>query len=92
MLIEHQKRLRAGDRIVSLSELAGIAGVHRDTLYSVMNGNRINERSQHAISRSLATVADSASYQKSRLLSIGLCDAGPKLHFGLNRVNIFNGT
>ena len=88
-LLGHQRRLRAGDDLPSLTELADIAGIHRDTLYALMAGDRVNERSQYAISKALDTVAGSASNQRSRLLSVRLNTDGPSLHFGLSHLNIF---
>jgi hypothetical protein len=89
-LLVYQKRLRAGDRIPSITELANIAGVHRDTLYSLIDGKRISERSQYAISKSLATIGESAAGQGSKLLSVSLSTDGPSLHFGLNNLNILS--
>jgi hypothetical protein len=90
LLVCYQKRLRAGDRIPSITELANIAGVHRDTLYSLIDGKRISERSQYAISKSLATIAESAAGQGSKLLSVSLSTDGPSLYFGLANLNILS--
>jgi hypothetical protein len=73
-----------------MSELANLAGVHRDTLYALIAGEKVNERSQYAISKALEEVAASQVYQPSRLLSVNLGGNGPKLSFGLARLNIFN--
>ena len=89
LLHQHQKRLRAGDRIPSITEVAKIAGVHRDTLYALMGGHRINERSQYAISTALSAVSQAYLQQNSRLLSVSLGNHGPKLNFGSVRLNIF---
>lgn len=89
LLRQHQKRLRAGDRLPSLMEVARNAGVHRDTVYALMAGEKVNERSQYAISKALEEVAASQVYQPSRLLSVNLGGNGPKLSFGLARLNIF---
>lgn len=86
----YQKRLRAGDRLPSVSELSDIAGVHRDTIYSLMAGERVNERSQYAISKALKEVIESQWNQPSRLLSIDLGSDGPRLKFGLNYKNMFS--
>jgi hypothetical protein len=88
-LVCHQKRLRAGERLLGFTELAQIAGVHRDTLYSLMAGNRICERSQYAISKALKMVNESSANQPSRLMSIEIRREGPKLRFGLTTMNIF---
>jgi len=90
LLRQYQKRLRAGDHIPCLKELATIAGVHRDTFYALMDGDRVNERSQYAISRALAEVMESQWNQPSRLLSIDLAGDGPRLKFGFANKNIFS--
>jgi hypothetical protein len=92
LLLHYQKRLSLGERIPRFTELATISGVHRDTLYSLIAGNRICERSQYAISKALKMVNESSANQPSRLMSIELGCEGPKLRFGLNKLNIFKGT
>lgn len=89
-LLAHQRRLKAGDKLSSLSELAAMAGVHRDTLYALMAGDRVNERSQYAISKALTEVRESKWNQSSRLLSIDLGSDGPRLKFGFVDKNIFS--
>ena len=86
----YQKRLRAGDRLPSVSELSDIAGVHRDTIYALMAGDRVNERSQYAISKALTEVMESQWNQPSRLLSIDLAGDGARLKFGFVDKNIFS--
>lgn len=71
-----------------MSELASLAGVHRDTLYSLMAGERVNERSQFAISKALKEVMESKWNQPSRLLSIDLGSDGPKIKFGFGNENL----
>ena len=88
----YQKRLKAGDKLPSVIELATVAGIHRDTLYSLMSGHRICERSQYAISKALQMVDEIAVNQPSRLMSIEIGRSGPQLRFGLNKLNIFKGT
>jgi hypothetical protein len=86
----YQKRLRAGDMLPPLKELSAIAGLHRDTLYALLAGERVNERSQYAISKALAEVMESQWNQPSRLLSIDLAGDGPRLKFGLTNKNILS--
>lgn len=85
----YQKRLRAGDRLPSVSELSDIAGVHRDTIYALMAGDRVNERSQYAISKALTEVMESKWNQPSRLLSIDLGSHQPRLRVGLVETTVF---
>ncbi len=91
-LVFYQKRLRAGERLLGFTALARIAGVHRDTLYSLIAGNRICMRSQYAISKALKMVNESSANQPSRLMSIEFGRGGPQLRCGLNKLNIFKGT
>ncbi len=92
LLLQYQTRLRLGERVPRMNELAAISGVHRDTLYSLIAGNRICERSQYAISKALKMVNESSANQPSRLLFIELGRGGPQLRFGLNNLNIFKET
>ena len=86
----YQKRLSVGDSLPSFTELASIAGVHRDTLYALMAGGKVNERSQFAISKAIKEVeVKTASQTKTRVMSVELSSAGPKLSFGINKLNIF---
>jgi predicted transcriptional regulator len=86
----HQKRLRAGDDLPSIKAFADHAGVHRDTLYALIDGDRISIRSQYAISKAIKeVVAQTAGQAKTKVMSIDLTAAGPKLTFGINKLNIF---
>jgi hypothetical protein len=88
-LKSYQIRLRTHVGLLTMTELAAIAGVHRDTLYSLINGNRVNERSQYAISKALQIANEGSANQPSRLMSIEFGREGPKLRFGLTTMNIF---
>ena len=86
----HQKRLRAGDNLPSFKAIADLAGVHRDTLYALIDGDRISIRSQYAISKAIKEIeAQTAGQTKTRIMSVDLTSAGPKLSFGINKQNIF---
>lgn len=86
----YQRRIQLGDNLPSLSAFAKIAGVHRDTIYALIAGERISERSQYAISRALKEVMESKCNQPSRLLSIDLGRDGPRLKFGFANKNILS--
>jgi hypothetical protein len=88
-LKSHQIRLRTHVGLLSMTELAAIAGVHRDTLYSLINGERVSERSQYAISKALQILNETNSNQPSKLMSIEIGREGPKLRFGLTKFNMF---
>jgi hypothetical protein len=85
----YQKRLNIGDNLPSLSRVADIAGIHRDTLYALLAGERVSERSQYAISKALQILNETDSKQPSRLISIEIGREGPKLRFGLTKFNMF---
>jgi hypothetical protein len=86
----HQKRLRSGDNLPTFKAIADLAGVHRDTLYCLINGDRISIRGQYAISKAIKEVeAQTANQTKTKVMSVDLTAAGPKLSFGINKLNIF---
>ena len=86
----HQKRFRAGDNIPSLKAIADLAGVHRDTLYALIDGDMISIRSQCAISKAIKEVeAQIADQTKTKVMSVALTATGPKLSFGIIKLNIF---
>jgi DNA-binding transcriptional regulator YhcF (GntR family) len=86
----HQKRLRAGDNLPTLKAIADLAGVHRDTLYALIDGDRISIRSQYAINKAIKEVeAQTADQTKTKVMSVDLTATGPKLSFGINKLNIF---
>jgi len=83
-LISHQKRLRVGDDLPPLTEVASRAGVHRDTLYACMAGDRINLRSQYALSRVITEVEEEMQGNaRTRLMSISLASGQAQLRFGI---------
>ena len=83
-LISHQKRLRVGDDLPPLTEVASRAGVHRDTLYACMAGDRINLRSQYALSRVITEVEEEMQRNaRTRLMSISLASGQAQLRFGI---------
>jgi len=87
----HQKRLRAGDNLLTFKALADLSGVHRDTAYSLLAGNRINHRSQYALSKAIQEVeAQTINQTKTKILSVNLTPSGAKLTFGMNKLNIFD--
>jgi len=83
-LISHQKRLRVGDGLPPITEVANRAGVHRDTLYACMAGDRINLRSQYALSRVITEVEEEMQGNaRTRLMSISLASGQAQLRFGI---------
>ena len=82
LLSTHQKRLKMGDKLPSLSELAERAGLHRDTLYQAINGERISQISQIRLERILKQIANEPQ-QPSRLMHVNINKSYPVLGFGV---------
>ena len=90
-LFLHQKRLRAGDALPSLTELANRAGIHRDTIYALLNGERVSDRTQYALSRVLREVEQETSLTpKTKLMSLSFNQGGVSLQIGLGNHPLFS--
>ena len=88
-LLTHQKRLRFGDELQTMSSIADRAGVHRDTLYALLNGDRISLRSQYAIDRALREVEEeNVGVTKTRVMNVSLSPDGPRLGFGVSATKV----
>jgi len=81
----HQKRLRYGDLIPTISEIADQAGLSRQTLYAVLNNERseFGEIAQIRLSRVIERISSQPSYQNSRIHRIDMSTDVPKIRFGL---------
>jgi hypothetical protein len=84
----YQKRLQFGDDLLSIKQLAACAGVHRDTIYSLLSGNRINHVSQIRLSRLVDSIK-SQSFASSRLMHISMDHIGAKIGFGCAQIALF---
>ena len=82
LLSTHQKRLQMGDKLPSLAELADRAGLHRDTLYQAINGERISQISQIRLERMLKRLAEEPQ-APSRLMHVNINKNYPVLGFGV---------
>ena len=83
-LASHQKRLRVGDDLPPITEVANRAGVHRDTVYACMAGDRINIRSQYALSRVITELEDELrGKSRTKLMSVTLTGGHAQLRFGI---------
>jgi len=82
-LTAHQRRLRVGDELPTLTELAQRAGIHRDTVYALLSGDRICIRSQYGLSRVIAEIEEETQGQtKTRVMSVSLGSGSAQLRFG----------
>ena len=82
LLRTHQKRIQMGDKLSSLTEIAERAGLHRDTLYQAINGERISQISQIRLERILKQLANEPQ-PPSRLMHVNLKKVYPVLGFGV---------
>lgn len=80
----HQKMLAAGDGLPTITELANRAGIHRDTIYALLNGDRVCQRTQYALSRVLQEVEqETCLTPKTKLMSLSFNQRGVSLQTGL---------
>jgi predicted transcriptional regulator len=77
LLSQQRKMLVAGDNLPTLTELSKRAGIHRDTIYTLLNGERVCLRTQYALSRVLQEVEQETSQiPKTNLLSLSFNQEG----------------
>jgi hypothetical protein len=80
----HQRRLRAGDNLPAITEIAEYAGCHRDSIYALLNGDQVTYRTQYALSKAVKHFDEVClQSQKTKLMHVSLGENGPKLGFGV---------
>jgi predicted DNA-binding transcriptional regulator AlpA len=81
----HQKRLQHGDPVLPISAIANRAGISRQTLYAVLNGERteFGQVAQIRLSRVLQEITSQPDYQVSKMMRLDLTSATPRIKFGL---------
>ena len=81
----HQKRLQHGEPVISISSLADKAGISRQTLYAILNGERseFGQVAQIRLSRVIKQISSDSSYQQSKMARIDLTGAMPRIRFGV---------
>lgn len=81
----HQKRLQHGDPVIQISAISIKAGISRQTLYAVLNGDRaeFGEIAQIKLSRVIGQISSEPSYQHSKMARIDLTGTMPRIRFGL---------
>ena len=90
LLKQHQRRLRAGDALPTIVEIANRAGIHRDTIYALLNGDRVCGRTQYALSRVMREVeVETALLPKTRLMSVTFKNGSASLQIGLGSQALF---
>jgi len=89
-LVTLHKRLRYGDSLPSISEIASRAGLHRDTIYSLLKGEKVHIRTQYALNKVMQEIElETQHIQKTKLMSISLTNSGPKLNIGPSHKPVF---
>lgn len=84
-LHQHQRRIRAGDALPTFTELAYRAGIHRDTIYALLSGDRVCQRTQYALSKVLQEVEQETRLTpKTNLMSLSFNEGGVSLQIGLS--------
>ena len=90
LLKQHQRRLRAGDALPTIVEVANRAGIHRDTIYALLNGDKVCQRTQYALSRVLREVElETAQLPKTKLMSVTFKNGCAGLQIGLGKQPLF---
>ena len=84
-LNSHQKRLQHGDPILPISAIAIKAGISRQTLYAVLNGERaeFGQVAQIRLSRVIQEITNQPNYQVSKMMRLDLSGATPRIRFGV---------
>jgi transcriptional regulator with XRE-family HTH domain len=80
----HQKRLAMGDAIPTIKEIAERAGMSRQTLYAILNGERaeFGQPSQIRLNLVISRLVTESAYQHSRLMRVDLGSGTPRIRFG----------
>ena len=81
----HQKRLQYGDLVIPISAIANKAGISRQTLYAVLNGDRteFGQVAQIRLSRVIQEITSHPDYQVSRMMRLDLSGVAPRIRFGI---------
>jgi len=84
-LQHHQKRLQYGDPVPPMTSIANRAGISRQTLYAVLNGERaeFGQVAQIKLSKIIQEITNEPTYQVSRMMRLDLSGAGPRIRFGV---------
>ena len=81
----HQKRLQYGDLVIPISAIATKAGISRQTLYAVLNGERseFGQIAQIRLSRIIQEITNEPNYQVSKMVRVDLSSGVARIRFGL---------
>lgn len=81
----HQRRQRLGEFVPSISQIAEMAGISRQTLYALLRDDRseFGEVAQIRLSRVIQQISADPAYQQTRLMRLSLSLDGPRLRIGV---------
>ena len=84
-LRQYQKRLQLGDALPPIPEIARRAGVHRDTVYAALNGDRLCDRTWRQLYNALEQLRDIIQATPSRVLAVQFTSRGATIKPGLGQ-------
>lgn len=85
----HRRRLKAGDDLAPLAEVARRAGLHRDVVFAAAAGERFSERTQWALSNAIEELdVELREVPSTRVMSVRLTGDGPRLRIGCSGVPV----
>jgi predicted transcriptional regulator len=81
----HQRRLKMGDTPITMSAIANSAGISRQTLYAVLNGERaeFGQVAQIRLSKAIQEITSHPDYQVSKMMRLDLSCPTPRIRFGV---------
>ena len=81
----HQKRLACGDPVPTLSDIADMACISRQTLYKVIQGDRtqFGRVVQVRLNVVIGRIVGEPSYQHSKMARVDLSRGSPRIKFGV---------
>jgi len=82
-LRQYQKRLQLGDALPPITEIARRAGLHRDSVYSALNGDRLCDRTWRQLYNALEELRDIVQATPSKAMSVQFTARGATLRPGL---------
>ena len=84
-LQHHQKRLHYGDLVPPMVDIANRAGISRQTLYAVLNGERseFGQIAQIRLSRVIQEVTSEPNHKVSKMVRVDLSSGEPRIKFGM---------
>jgi hypothetical protein len=81
----HQRHLRAGDDLPTITEIAHYAGCHRDSIYALLNGDNVAYRTQYALSKAVKYLDEVCQQSsKTKLMHIKLSQNNARVGFGIS--------